>query len=126
MAAYTERMERFENAIFKQREEINDRMAEMFRLLKELTNSRAPKKVLIRDEAKSLVTKNVNSISLTRGEEERNDDMYGYCKNYKKMAKTEQTRTRERIEYTRAWKFIAKNNYRFLTTVRDDKRVSEL
>ncbi|GKE87578.1 hypothetical protein Tco_1565053, partial [Tanacetum coccineum] len=75
MAAYTERMERFENAIFKQREEINDRMAEMFRLLKELTNSRAPKKVLIRDEAKSLVTKNVNSISLARGEEERNDDI---------------------------------------------------
>ncbi|GJV11780.1 hypothetical protein Tco_1353321 [Tanacetum coccineum] len=29
MAAHTERMERFENAIFKQREEINDRMAEM-------------------------------------------------------------------------------------------------
>ncbi|GKC22273.1 MAK10-like protein, partial [Tanacetum coccineum] len=53
-------MERFENAIFKQREEINDRMAEMFRLLKELTTS-----------------KNVNYISLARGEEERNgnDDM---------------------------------------------------
>ncbi|GJS26561.1 zinc finger, CCHC-type containing protein [Tanacetum coccineum] len=44
MAAYTERMERFENAIFKQREEINDRMTEMFGLLKELTTSRAPKK----------------------------------------------------------------------------------
>ncbi|GJR12966.1 retrovirus-related pol polyprotein from transposon TNT 1-94 [Tanacetum coccineum] len=72
MAAHTERMERFENAIFKQREEINDRMAEMFGLLKELTTSRAPKKVLIREEAKSPVTKNVNS--LTKGEEERNDD----------------------------------------------------
>ncbi|GJV23545.1 zinc finger, CCHC-type containing protein [Tanacetum coccineum] len=74
MAAHTERMERFENAIFKQREKINDRMAEMSRLLKELTTNRAPKKVLIREEAKSTVTKNVNSISLTRGEEERNDD----------------------------------------------------
>ncbi|GJZ39496.1 zinc finger, CCHC-type containing protein [Tanacetum coccineum] len=40
MATHTERMERFENAIFKQREEINDRMAEMFRLLKELTSTR--------------------------------------------------------------------------------------
>ncbi|GJZ78744.1 MAK10-like protein [Tanacetum coccineum] len=52
-------------------------MAEMFRLLKELTTSRAPEKVLIREEAKSLVTKNVNSISLAREEEERNnnDDM---------------------------------------------------
>ncbi|GJS26465.1 zf-CCHC domain-containing protein [Tanacetum coccineum] len=36
MAAYTERIERFEKAIFKQKEEINDRMTEMFGLLKEL------------------------------------------------------------------------------------------
>nr|GEW15503.1 hypothetical protein [Tanacetum cinerariifolium] len=62
MASCTEMMERFENAIFKQREEINDKMAEMFRFLK---------------EAKSLFTKYVNSICLARGEEERNgnDDM---------------------------------------------------
>nr|GEX07104.1 hypothetical protein [Tanacetum cinerariifolium] len=32
---------------------------------------RAAEKVLIREETKFLVTKNVNSISLTRGEEER-------------------------------------------------------
>nr|GEU41281.1 hypothetical protein [Tanacetum cinerariifolium] len=68
-------MERFENAIFKQREEINDRMTEMFRLLKELTTSRAPEKVFIREETKFLVTKNVNSISLTRGEEERSEKL---------------------------------------------------
>ncbi|GJW69159.1 hypothetical protein Tco_0123583 [Tanacetum coccineum] len=74
MVTHTKRMERFENAIFKQREEINDRMAKMFGLLKELTTSRAPKKVLIREEAKSTVTKNVNSISLAREEEERNDN----------------------------------------------------
>ncbi|GKA65370.1 hypothetical protein Tco_0765077 [Tanacetum coccineum] len=74
MAAHTERMKRFENYIFKQREEINDRMAEMFGLLKELTTSRAPENMLIREEAKSPVTKNVNSISLTRREEERNGD----------------------------------------------------
>ncbi|GJV19551.1 hypothetical protein Tco_1368571 [Tanacetum coccineum] len=30
---------------------------------------------------------------------------YGYCKNYKKMAKKGQTQTRERIEYTRAGSF---------------------
>ncbi|GJS68105.1 MAK10-like protein [Tanacetum coccineum] len=54
--------------------EINDRMAEMFGLLKELTTSRAPDKVLIIEEAKSLITKNVNSISLARGEEDRNDN----------------------------------------------------
>ncbi|GKB97468.1 MAK10-like protein [Tanacetum coccineum] len=67
-------MERFKNAIFKQREEINNRMIEMFGLLKELTTSRAPEKVLMREEAKHPVTKNVNSISLIRGEEEKNDD----------------------------------------------------
>ncbi|GJS71481.1 MAK10-like protein [Tanacetum coccineum] len=66
-------MERFENAIFKQREEINDRMTEMFGFLKELTTSRAPEKVLMREEAKHPVTKNVNSISLIREEEEKND-----------------------------------------------------
>ncbi|GKB15814.1 hypothetical protein Tco_0849737 [Tanacetum coccineum] len=66
-------MERFKNAIFKQREEINDRMTKMFGLLKELTTSRCPEKVLIREEAKFPVTKKVNSISLTRGEEEKSD-----------------------------------------------------
>ncbi|GKE32451.1 hypothetical protein Tco_1451773 [Tanacetum coccineum] len=51
-------MERFENDIFKQREEINDRMAEMFGLLKELTTSRTPKKILMREEARHPITKN--------------------------------------------------------------------
>ncbi|GJX38175.1 MAK10-like protein [Tanacetum coccineum] len=58
MEAHTERMKRFENAIFKQREEINDRMAEIFGLLKELKTNRAPEKVLIIEEAKSPITKN--------------------------------------------------------------------
>nr|GEV25284.1 hypothetical protein [Tanacetum cinerariifolium] len=74
MATHTERMERSENSIFKQQEEINDKMAEMFWFLKELTTSRDPEKVLIKKEAKYPVTKNVNSISLTRGEEERNNN----------------------------------------------------
>ncbi|GKB58926.1 MAK10-like protein [Tanacetum coccineum] len=73
MATHTKRMEIFENAIFKQREEINGRMTEMFGLLKELMTSRTPKKVLIREESKFPVTKNVNSISLTKGEEERSN-----------------------------------------------------
>nr|GEZ42438.1 hypothetical protein [Tanacetum cinerariifolium] len=67
-------MERFENAIFRQRVEINDRMAKIFGLLKELTTSRAPEKVLIRVGIKSPITKNVNSISLTKEEEKRNYD----------------------------------------------------
>ncbi|GJT48437.1 zinc finger, CCHC-type containing protein [Tanacetum coccineum] len=44
MAAHTKRIERFENSIFKQREEINGRMTEIFGLLKELTTSKTPEK----------------------------------------------------------------------------------
>ncbi|GJW78674.1 hypothetical protein Tco_0140356 [Tanacetum coccineum] len=40
MAAHTERMGRFENTIFKQRDEINGKMTKMFGLLKELTTNR--------------------------------------------------------------------------------------
>ncbi|GKE61930.1 hypothetical protein Tco_1512297, partial [Tanacetum coccineum] len=54
MAAHTKRMEWFENAIFKQREEINNRMTEMFGLLKELTANQNPKKVLVREYARHL------------------------------------------------------------------------
>ncbi|GJW48933.1 MAK10-like protein [Tanacetum coccineum] len=52
---------------------INIRMTEMFRLLKELTTSRTLEKVLVREEAKFPITKNVNFISLTKGEEERSN-----------------------------------------------------
>ncbi|GKD72208.1 hypothetical protein Tco_1330490 [Tanacetum coccineum] len=54
-------------------QEINDRMTEMFRLLKELMTCRDLEKVLIREEAKFPITKNVNSISLTIGDEERSE-----------------------------------------------------
>nr|GEU45556.1 retrovirus-related Pol polyprotein from transposon TNT 1-94 [Tanacetum cinerariifolium] len=54
MVVHAKMMERFENAIFKQREEINDRMIEMLDLLKELTTSRAVEK---ENEAES-ATKN--------------------------------------------------------------------
>ncbi|GKE53593.1 hypothetical protein Tco_1488749, partial [Tanacetum coccineum] len=69
METHTERMEIFKKAIFKQREEINDRITEMYGLLKELTASRAPKKALVREEARHPITKHVNSISLIRMEE---------------------------------------------------------
>ncbi|GJX85640.1 MAK10-like protein, partial [Tanacetum coccineum] len=52
--------------------EINDRMAEMFGLLKELTASRTPEKVLVREEAIHPVTKNVNAISFVKMEKEKN------------------------------------------------------
>ncbi|GJR84083.1 MAK10-like protein [Tanacetum coccineum] len=87
MAVHTERMEIFENTIFKQRKEINGRMTEMFGLLKELTTSRTPEKILIREEAKFPVTKNVNSISLTKGEEEGSNRTNVTPENAKKLTK---------------------------------------
>ncbi|GJV74744.1 hypothetical protein Tco_1506328 [Tanacetum coccineum] len=65
-------MERFEKTIFKQREEINDRMTKMLRFLKELTTSKTPEKVLVREEARHPITKNVNTISLVKMEKEKN------------------------------------------------------
>nr|GEW84645.1 alpha-1,4 glucan phosphorylase L isozyme, chloroplastic/amyloplastic [Tanacetum cinerariifolium] len=88
MAAHTERIENFENFIFKQHEEINDIMTEMFGLIKELTTSKTLEKVLIREESKFPVTKNLNSISLARGEEERSDKTEGTLGNAVKSTVT--------------------------------------
>ncbi|GJV12245.1 MAK10-like protein [Tanacetum coccineum] len=89
MASHTERMGRFENTIFKQREEINGRMTEMFGLLKELMTSRTPEKVLIREDAKFPITKNLNSISLTKEEEGGSDRTKVTPDNAEKPTKTE-------------------------------------
>ncbi|GKC19170.1 MAK10-like protein [Tanacetum coccineum] len=71
MAAYTKRIERFENSILKQREEVNDKITKMFELLKELTANQTSKKVLIREEGRHPITKNVNSISIIQIKEEK-------------------------------------------------------
>ncbi|GKE73959.1 hypothetical protein Tco_1536000, partial [Tanacetum coccineum] len=63
-------------------------MTEMFRLLKELMTNRTPEKVLIREEAKFPITKNVNSISLTKGEEERSNKTEVTPDNTKKPSET--------------------------------------
>ncbi|GKD44168.1 hypothetical protein Tco_1268813, partial [Tanacetum coccineum] len=71
MKAQTERMERFEEAIYKQREEIKERMTEISNLLKELTKEKSPEKVLVREEVSKPVTKYVNAISLVRVESDK-------------------------------------------------------
>nr|GEV45256.1 retrovirus-related Pol polyprotein from transposon TNT 1-94 [Tanacetum cinerariifolium] len=62
----------FQKNHFKQREENNDIMVEMFRLLKELTTSRTPEKVLVREKARHPITKNVSTISFVITEKENN------------------------------------------------------
>ncbi|GJT23780.1 hypothetical protein Tco_0893717 [Tanacetum coccineum] len=59
-------MERFEEAIYKQRDEINEIMTEMFSLLKEYTKGKSPEKVLVTEEVSKPVTKYVNAISIVR------------------------------------------------------------
>ncbi|GJT53361.1 hypothetical protein Tco_0988415 [Tanacetum coccineum] len=61
-------MERFKEAIYKQREEINERMTKIYSLLKEYTKGKSPEKVLVRDEVGKPVTKYINAISLVRME----------------------------------------------------------
>ncbi|GJX22310.1 hypothetical protein Tco_0226755 [Tanacetum coccineum] len=56
----------FEEAIYKQREEINQIMTEMFSLLKEFTKGKSLEKVLVREEVKKPVTKYDNVIFLVK------------------------------------------------------------
>ncbi|GJZ99317.1 hypothetical protein Tco_0671868 [Tanacetum coccineum] len=49
-------------------------MTEIFGLLKELTTSRTPEKVLVREEARHPITKNVNAISFVKMEKEKNSE----------------------------------------------------
>nr|GEV73544.1 hypothetical protein [Tanacetum cinerariifolium] len=77
VAAHTERMERFEEAIYKQREEINERMMEMFSLLKEFTKGKSLEKVLVREEVnKPVIDKSiVEPIEPIKNEEAIDDVM---------------------------------------------------
>nr|GEV15800.1 hypothetical protein [Tanacetum cinerariifolium] len=64
-------VERFNEATYKLREEINKRMTEMFSLLREYIKGKSTKKVLAREEDSKLVTKYVNAISLVRVEDDK-------------------------------------------------------
>ncbi|GKA59873.1 hypothetical protein Tco_0759186 [Tanacetum coccineum] len=73
IASHTERVERFKEAMLKQRDRINRRMTKLFELLKELTFSLMLEKVLVREEARHPITKNVKAISLCRIEKENDE-----------------------------------------------------
>nr|GEX97585.1 hypothetical protein [Tanacetum cinerariifolium] len=69
----------------------------MFRLLKEHTTNKTPEKVLIR-EAKFPVTKNMNSISLTKGEKEKSIKKEVTPDNTERPTKTEAEMPVKKIE----------------------------
>ncbi|GKE33781.1 MAK10-like protein [Tanacetum coccineum] len=73
MAAHVKRMERYENAIFKQREVINDIMAEMFGLLKELSTRRTPKK---KRRKKNVVNKRAIIESIMKPSNSEEEEWY--------------------------------------------------
>ena len=64
---HSERLAKFEEAVYKQKEEMEEKMAEMMSLLKEFSKAKAPEKVLMRKGLEALNAKPVISISTTRG-----------------------------------------------------------
>nr|GEU29771.1 hypothetical protein [Tanacetum cinerariifolium] len=79
IASHRERVERFKKAMFKKKDEINGRMDKIFGLLKELTSSTTPEKVLVREEVRNPITKNINANSICRIEKkevkEKNEEV---------------------------------------------------
>ncbi|GJZ89897.1 MAK10-like protein [Tanacetum coccineum] len=114
-------MKDLRTTIFKQREEINGRMTKMFGLLKELKTSRTPEKVLIREEVKFPVTKNVNSISLKKGEEERSNKTEVTSDNTEKPSETKTEMSVREVEAMNGAKNEAENES--IKTLKNDKAV---
>nr|GEW89777.1 hypothetical protein [Tanacetum cinerariifolium] len=94
MAVHTEGVERFEKAIFKQREEINDIMEKMFGLLKELTTSRALEKEEGKVVDKNVVEPNESDVAkpievIDRKEETEGEDDVVTVRNVEKEPEEE-------------------------------------
>ncbi|GKD75387.1 hypothetical protein Tco_1333669 [Tanacetum coccineum] len=70
----SKRKERFEEAIYQQREEINERMTEMFCLIEEYTKGKSLEKVLAKEEVNKPVTKYINAIYLVRMKNEKDGE----------------------------------------------------
>nr|GEW04960.1 MAK10-like protein [Tanacetum cinerariifolium] len=59
-------VKRFEEAMIRRKEKLEERMDDMLKLVKKLMSSLMPKKVLVREESRQPSTKNVNVISLCK------------------------------------------------------------
>ena len=72
MSTHSERLAKFEEAVYRQKEEMQEKMAEMMSLLEEYSTIKTPEKVLLRKESVTPTTKFVNSISIVHeGNEEK-------------------------------------------------------
>lgn len=63
MTAHTERLAKFEEEVYRQREEMQAKMTEMMNLVKEFTKTKVPEKVLVRSND-CPPTSFVNAISI--------------------------------------------------------------
>ena len=66
MSTHSERLAKFEEAVYRQKEKMEEKMAEMMNLLEEYTKIKTLEKVLVRKESDTPTTKFVNSISIVR------------------------------------------------------------
>nr|GEW51331.1 hypothetical protein [Tanacetum cinerariifolium] len=73
MLSHTEKVERFEEAMIRRKEKLEERMDDILKLVKKLVSSLMPKKVLVREESKQPPTKNINAISLCKTEKDEGE-----------------------------------------------------
>jgi hypothetical protein len=71
MATHSDRLARFEEEVYKQKEEMQEKMNEMMSLLEEYANQRTPGRMLLRKESVTPATQFVNSITIVHKDNEK-------------------------------------------------------
>jgi hypothetical protein len=71
MATHSDRLARFEEAVYKQKEEMQEKMNEMMSLLEEYANQKTPERMLLRKESATPTTQFVNSITIVHKDNEK-------------------------------------------------------
>jgi hypothetical protein len=71
MATHSDPLARFEEAIYKQKEEMQEKMNEMMSLLDEYAKQRNPERMLLRKESITPTTQFVNSITIVHKDNEK-------------------------------------------------------
>jgi hypothetical protein len=71
MATHSDRLARFEEAVYKQKEEMQEKMNEMMSLLEKYANQKTPERMLLRKESVTPITQFVNSITIVHKDSEK-------------------------------------------------------
>lgn len=71
MATHSERLARFEEAVYKQKEDMQEKMNEMMSLMEEYANQKTPERMLLRKESVIPTTRFVNSIAIVHTDNEK-------------------------------------------------------